>query len=53
MARLGSPCAVWWPNWPKLDPGADCERGLRVDYHTMWNFADVEGLGFRKDRAGQ
>ena len=23
-------------------------RGLRVDYHTMWNFAHAEGLGFKK-----
>ena len=29
------------------------ERGLRVDYHTMWNFAHSEGLSFKKNRAGQ
>ena len=28
-------------------------RGLRVDYHTMWNFAHAEGLSFKKNRAGQ
>lgn len=27
------------------------ERGLRVDYHTMWNFAHDEGLSFKKNRA--
>ena len=29
------------------------ERGLRVDYHTMWNFAHAEGLSFKKNRARQ
>ena len=29
------------------------DRGLRVDYHTMWNFAHAEGLSFKKNRAGQ
>ena len=29
------------------------ERGLRVDYHTMWNFVHAEGLSFKKNRAGQ
>ena len=29
------------------------ERELRVDYHTMWNFAHSEGLSFKKNRAGQ
>lgn len=24
------------------------ERGLKVDYHTMWNFAHAEGLSFKK-----
>ena len=24
------------------------ERGLRVDYHTMWNFSHSEGLSFKK-----
>ena len=24
------------------------ERGLRVDYHAMWNFAHAEGLSFKK-----
>ena len=24
------------------------ERGLRVDYHTMWNFVHAEGLSFKK-----
>ena len=28
-------------------------RGLRVDYHTMWNFAHAEGLSFKKNRARQ
>ena len=28
-------------------------RGLRVDDHTMWNFAHAEGLGFKKNRARQ
>ena len=29
------------------------ERGLRVDYHTMWNFAHAEGLSFKKNRVSQ
>ena len=29
------------------------ERGLRVDYRTMWSFAHAEGLSFKKNRAGQ
>ena len=29
------------------------ERGLRVDYRTMWAFAHAEGLSFKKNRAGQ
>ncbi len=29
------------------------ERGLRVDYHTMWNFAHAEGLSFKKNRTRQ
>jgi transposase len=24
------------------------ERGLRVDYRTMWKFAHVQGLSFKK-----
>jgi len=33
--------------------GELAERGLRVDYHTMWNFAHAEGLSFKKNRSGQ
>lgn len=29
------------------------ERGLTVDYRTMWAFAHAEGLSFKKDRARQ
>ena len=29
------------------------ERGLRVDYRTMWKFAHGEGLSFKKNRSGQ
>lgn len=29
------------------------ERGLRVDYHTMWNFVHADGLSFKKNRSGQ
>ncbi len=29
------------------------ERGLKVDYHTMWDFAHAEGLSFKKNRTGQ
>lgn len=28
-------------------------RGLKVDYHTMWDFAHAEGLSFKKNRSGQ
>lgn len=29
------------------------ERGLKVDYRTMWKFAHRAGLSFKKNRAGQ
>ena len=29
------------------------ERGLRVDYRTVWKFVHREGLSFKKNRAGQ
>jgi transposase len=29
------------------------ERGLKVDYRTMWKFAHGEGLSFKKNRARQ
>ena len=29
------------------------ERGLRVDYRTMWKFVRREGLSFKKNCAGQ
>ena len=29
------------------------ERGLRVDYRTMWTFAHAEGLSFKRNRARQ
>ena len=29
------------------------ERGLRVDYRTMWTFVRSHGLSFKKNRAGQ
>lgn len=29
------------------------ERGLKVDYRTMWKFVRREGLSFKKNRAGQ
>ena len=29
------------------------ERGLQVDYRTMWQFAHAEGLSFKKNRARQ
>ena len=29
------------------------ERGLRVDYRTMWAFVHGEGLSFKKNRARQ
>ncbi len=29
------------------------ERGLKVDYKTMWSFVHRHGLSFKKNRAGQ
>ena len=29
------------------------ERGLKVDYRTMWSFIRREGLSFKKKRGGQ
>jgi putative transposase len=29
------------------------DRGLKVDYRTVWKFVHSEGLGFKKSRAGQ
>jgi transposase len=29
------------------------ERGLKIDYRTMWAFAHAEGLSFKKNRARQ
>ena len=29
------------------------ERGLKVDYKTMWNFVHDEGLSFKKKRGSQ
>jgi len=29
------------------------ERGLKVDYRTVWNFVHAEGLSFKKKRAAQ
>ena len=29
------------------------ERGLKVDYRTVWKFVRREGLSFKKNRAGQ
>jgi putative transposase len=29
------------------------ERGLKVDYRTMWSFVQAEGLSFKKNRAGR
>jgi putative transposase len=29
------------------------ERGLKVDYRTMWKFVHAAGLSFKKNRAGQ
>ena len=29
------------------------ERGMRVDYRTMWTFAHAEGLSFKRNRARQ
>jgi putative transposase len=28
------------------------ERGLKVDYHTMWSCVHAEGLSFKKNRSG-
>lgn len=28
------------------------ERGLKVDYHTVWSFVHAERLSFKKNRAG-
>jgi transposase len=29
------------------------ERGLKVDYRSVWNFVHAEGLSFKKKRGGQ
>jgi putative transposase len=29
------------------------ERGLKVDYRSVWNFVHAEKLSFKKNRAGQ
>lgn len=29
------------------------ERGLKVDYRTMWKFVHAQGLSFKKNHAGQ
>src|SRR5438093_2327227 len=29
------------------------ERGLKVDYRTVWNFVHAEKLSFKKNRGGQ
>lgn len=29
------------------------ERGLKVDYRTVWNFMHAEGLSFKKKRSAQ
>ena len=29
------------------------ERGLKVDYRTMWNFVHREGLSFKKNRSAK
>ena len=29
------------------------ERGLKVDYHSVWNFVHAEKLSFKKNRARQ
>jgi len=31
----------------------EAERGLKVDYKTMWTFLHDEGLSFKKKRGGQ
>ena len=43
-----------------LKQGADgmpvaelAERGLKVDYRTVWNFVHAEKLSFKKNRRGQ
>jgi transposase len=33
--------------------GELAERGLKVDYRTMWAFAHAEGLSFKKNRTRQ
>jgi putative transposase len=33
--------------------GLVAERGLTVDYRTVWKFAHAEGLSFKKNSAGQ
>lgn len=33
--------------------GELAERGLKVDYRTMWKFVHAEGLSFKKNGAGQ
>ena len=29
------------------------DRGLKVDYRSVWNFVHAEGLSFKKNRSGQ
>ena len=29
------------------------ERGLKVDYHSVWDFVHAEGLSFKKNRSRQ
>ena len=29
------------------------ERGVKVDYHSVWDFAHAEGLSFKKKRAAR
>jgi transposase len=29
------------------------DRGLKVDYRTVWNFVHAEGLSFKKKRAAK
>ncbi len=33
--------------------GELAERGLKVDYHTMWDFVHAEHLSYKKNRSGQ
>jgi putative transposase len=33
--------------------GELAERGLKVDYRTMWNFVHAENLSFKKNRSRQ